>query len=448
MTVKGIRPSAWVALTLLVGGVAAWPTWQGIVQQWTILDGGYSHGFLAFAVFVWLVWQQREELDTCRVRWSPLGAGIAVLLWGALVVGEVLLIEAVEQLAAFALPFAIIWALLGWQVTRLLILPAGILFTTVPVWDVTSYTLQSVTVAVDHLLLSFSDIRFHVNDVFISLEGVGTFEVANGCSGLRYFLVGLVVAQLYAALYLRTLPRRVVVIGLGVLLSLAANWLRVFIIILVGYFSDMQSGLIEDHEMFGWFLFAGMLVLFYLLALRIERSEPAIAHQGEADRSTGKAFSDVSIVPRALVLVACAGLTLASYGLTTDSTDVQSLEKTDWPKRLDGFVRLPIVLDAPLQPQWRGYDAMEQVAYVQRDTESPRQMQVFAYHYVNQRPGRELVQDANKIYDSYRWKLIRQSTLPAAHGPIGVLDLQSTRDQHYRKIAYTYRVADAWYDEG
>jgi hypothetical protein len=40
------------------------------------------------------------------------------------------------------------------------------------------------------------------------------------------------------------------------LLGLVTNWVRIFILVLVGYYSQMQNNLVSDHELFGWLLFA------------------------------------------------------------------------------------------------------------------------------------------------------------------------------------------------
>jgi len=51
------------------------------------------------------------------------------------------------------------------------------------------------------------------------------------------------------------------------------------VIILAGWLTDMETGLIEDHDTFGWWVFAGTLVpLFFIARLLEKRSseqEPA-----------------------------------------------------------------------------------------------------------------------------------------------------------------------------
>lgn len=43
-------------------------------------------------------------------------------------------------------------------------------------------------------------------------------------------------------------------------LGLLANWLRIYILVLIGYHTEMQSSLMNDHETFGWVVFAFILI--------------------------------------------------------------------------------------------------------------------------------------------------------------------------------------------
>ncbi len=152
----------------------------------------------------------------------------------------------------------------------------------------------------------FFDIDFEVEGVFVYLIGVGTFEVAHGCSGLRYLLVGgQALVLIYGELYLSRLRSRITLFCLGgVAFALLANWIRVFVIIYMGgYETNMQSGLIEDHENFGWWVFAGTLVPpLYFLARQLEkRDDQVVASQDNDEKQdhakpAGKATVAVTVV--------------------------------------------------------------------------------------------------------------------------------------------------------
>jgi len=44
------------------------------------------------------------------------------------------------------------------------------------------------------------------------------------------------------------------------MIALVANWLRVAGIVWIGYLTEMQSEMIQDHYMYGWFVFAIFLI--------------------------------------------------------------------------------------------------------------------------------------------------------------------------------------------
>ena len=70
----------------------------------------------------------------------------------------------------------------------------------------------------------------------------GTFEIADGCSGLRYVITALALVVFYSALFLRRY-RSMVILGLFALLgSMLTNWLRITALILIGHFTDMRRG--------------------------------------------------------------------------------------------------------------------------------------------------------------------------------------------------------------
>src|SRR5690606_28122981 len=165
-----------------------------------------------------------------------------------------------------------------WKQARLLIVPIGFLYFAIPFWDYLSMPLQLITVAVNEVGFRLTDISAEIEGVFVHLPGIGTFEVAHGCSGLRYLIVGLTLTTLFGYLNYDQWSLRFILIALGLLLSLVANWIRVFIIIYAGYKTNMESSLIEDHDMFGWWVFAATLVPLFWVANTLARKgrEPHI----------------------------------------------------------------------------------------------------------------------------------------------------------------------------
>lgn len=109
----------------------------------------------------------------------------------------------------------------------------------------------------------------------MSIRG-GTFHIAEGCSGKRYFIVTLAVAVLGAAIYrMRGVRALAYVLACGVL-ALVANWIRIIIVIYAGHIAGMQAYLVAvEHLTLGNVIFVCLLVLVLLLARAVAPASTA-----------------------------------------------------------------------------------------------------------------------------------------------------------------------------
>lgn len=135
----------------------------------------------------------------------------------------------------------------------------------VPVWDDLSPLLQHITVFFNNIFLQLAGIQATIKEFYIMLE-VGTFLVEDGCSGVRYLMVALFLASFYGQLHYRSYMATVQLVLISALLSMLANWIRVFGIIAAGHYTNMETSLVEDHELFGWVVFVifTLIPLFYI----------------------------------------------------------------------------------------------------------------------------------------------------------------------------------------
>jgi EpsI family protein len=177
-------------------------------------------------------------------------------------------IEIVHQLLLLALLWLSVWAVFGLRIALQLWIPIAYLIFAIPAWDQVNFLLQEGTVKAVAMLLSISSIPAHIDGNFVHLAA-GDFEVADGCSGIHFLIVSLALAALYGEIGRDPLKVRIRLMALAAGLALLTNWMRVYIIIVAGYLTDMQHFLIrEGHYNFGWSVFAVMMVVFFLLARR------------------------------------------------------------------------------------------------------------------------------------------------------------------------------------
>ena len=108
-------------------------------------------------------------------------------------------------------------------------------------------------------LVELAGITAHIDGTTISLP-YGQIIIADGCSGLRYMVIALALGHMLACLNHYPTQGYWLSMALALLLGLATNWVRIFVLVLVGYYTQMKSSLVGDHETFGWLLFAAVVL--------------------------------------------------------------------------------------------------------------------------------------------------------------------------------------------
>lgn len=250
---------------LAVVAVAFWQSWASFVLAW--LDGR-EQGFMVAGFCLWYIWSRRDTLLQPGEGFGLASIPLAFLslLW---LVGMVLTARLVHQAAVPPLILGWILAVAGVPAALTALPVVATFFLIVPFWGVLGPVLQAITVMANAAMLSMTDINAKIEGTYITIPS-GVFEVAAGCSGIKYLESGVLIAAIYGLLFLRTWRARAVAIALAAILSMISNWLRVVGLIIIGHRTEMQSPLIEDHNMYGWVIFAVTLSIFFVAARRIE----------------------------------------------------------------------------------------------------------------------------------------------------------------------------------
>lgn len=426
------------------------PTLEGIVSRWFKFDESYSHGLLMLAVSVFLV--VRACLShPVRTGFYPiwlLPFSVALLGYG---LGDILRIQALREIVVVPLLLGVLAVFMGWRQVRHFIIPVGIMFFTVPVWDFLSWTLQVITVEINQLLLGLMDIEFRVEGVFVYLIGVGAFEVAHGCSGLRYLLVGQSLALLYGELNLKHLRSRVILFITGVMLSLMANWIRVFVIIYMGYETNMQTSLIQDHDNFGWWVFAGTLVPLFFIGRRLELSLLEQRPHDAGEVTPTKQGFPLGRKRLATGVVTMVALPLVFWVSLPSAERAVREEPASMDLRLDG--ELYGTLFSSRLEGWRPRVRNPDRAYVQTLFDRTRvsgagaseALYIAVYSYDYQRHSAELIQYSNRLYNREDWHTEDFYEVDAP-GPAGFrgVTIRNRATGETIDIAYTYYVEGFW----
>ncbi|MCC5813106.1 MAG: exosortase, partial [Ectothiorhodospiraceae bacterium] len=222
---------------LLVIALHAEPVTR-LFNRWLRFDEAYSHGLFVLGVTGFLLYRVLRH-SRFPLNPSPSGMVLAVLTALVITTADVINILIVQQVGVVFLWWTIAVAILGWHAGLRLAIPIGFLYYAVPVWDYLTRALVNAAVVVNDFLLGFMGIHFRVDGVYIQLLDVGTFEVADGCSGLRYLVVALTLSTLFSALNFSRVREWLLLHAAAIGLALLVNWVRIFVIILAGYQTDM-----------------------------------------------------------------------------------------------------------------------------------------------------------------------------------------------------------------
>jgi EpsI family protein len=305
--------------------------------NWTAWYGPAEHGYLVLAASLWLAitnWRADPPRSLKPDWWAVLPLLTLVTLLAGL---ELLFVNNSRLLLLPPLALAVVALVFGREALRRLFVPALFLYFALPQWWAINGLLQSTTITAVTHALRWTRVPAFVDESFVQLPS-GTFEIASGCSGLNYLQAATALAAFHGLLSLSTWRNRFLLVAVAAGVAVAFNWVRVYAVVLVGYFSEMQHYLVtNEHHTFGWVLFMTSMVPVYLFAMRLERGER---------RSVGAAATSVSyhaspsrlLVPAAVA--AAAMLLLPTALQPAAASDVAA--STALPATLGERPRTPI----------------------------------------------------------------------------------------------------------
>ena len=250
-----------VSLSVLLAGLAALavPTlWQLASTIWSGDD--QSHGPVILGVALWLVWRSRAEWLALPYEPAPVsGSLLLAIAFVGHVIGRSLEIVQFEVGALIVAASALTLLARGWAGLRIVAFPLFMLLFIVPLPGV---FVQTITVPLKTGVSYVAEIMLHALGYPVARTGVilavGQYQllVADACAGLTSMFtlecLGLVYVNLMGY---RTLLHKVLLATLIVPISIAANVVRVVILVLVTYHFGDAAGQGFVHGFAGMVLF-------------------------------------------------------------------------------------------------------------------------------------------------------------------------------------------------
>ncbi len=349
-----------------------------------------GHGPLVAALALWLLYRVRGRVAVAPVApipWALLPLVLcsiaSLVFWRAGIQGlQLWMLPALVLIATFAA--------FGGAVTRIVFVPIAYLYFAMPAWNVLTSPLQNLTLHMVGLIGPIVGLPVTLSGTLIIFPDGTAFEVTPACSGVGFLVQGLAVATLIGELEYGAWARRIRLLGVMFIIALATNWLRVLLLVGLGYSSGMRNVLAStDHLQFGYVLFAAVLILFAWATARgmPPRQEPVAAAAVSRPRLNWYAASLGALAIAPLLV----GIRTAWGSRPTSAAEVRPVTgRAGW--------RGPLPLtDTTWQPVFVGTHAESHATY---ESTAGRRVETIAIGYAEQEQGRELVNESNSLLGS------------------------------------------------
>jgi exosortase A len=233
----------------------------------------FAHAFLVPPISIWLVWRRRQELARLTPQPSPSALLPMVLACLAWLLGQMVGANSLTQFALVALLVLSVPAVFGWAVARELSFPLLFLFFAVPIGDFLVPTMMQWTA-------DFAVAAIRLSGIPIYREGLqfvipsGNWSVVEACSGVRYLIASFMVGTLFGYLNFHSPRRRALFMAVSVIVPLLANWVRAYLIVLIGHLSGNKLATGVDHIIYGWVFFGVVIGLMFMIGGRFADAPP------------------------------------------------------------------------------------------------------------------------------------------------------------------------------
>jgi exosortase A len=257
--------SAW-ALSLASLLVLFRVTALSMVEIWA-RSGTFTHCFLVAPICAWLVWRIRHRLVPITPRPDVRTIVLLSLACFAWLLGQLAAVGVVAQFALVTLAILLVPAIFGWRIARLLAFPLLFLYFSVPFGEFAMPQLMEWTA-------KFTVLGLRASGVPVFQEGLqfvipsGSWSVVEACSGVRYLIASLTLGMLFAYLNYRSPGRRLSFVAVSLIVPILANWMRAYLIVMLGHFSSNALAAGVDHLIYGWLFFGVVILLMFAVGGR------------------------------------------------------------------------------------------------------------------------------------------------------------------------------------
>lgn len=245
----------------------------------------------------------------------------------------------------------------------------------------------------------------------------GHIFIADGCSGIRYLTISILLGYLLAILNNYNVRQTLYTFILAIVLALLTNWIRIFALVVIGDMTEMKSSLMHDHESLGWGLFAIIMLpsIFF---------SPIYPKQAITVAETPKLKP---ILPLFAFAIGPILLNITpDLTQTTTAFSLQPLELNEYDSTRTSFRTTPL----------DGYD-VEHGSLRAEGIE----MQIQLAQHRAAKTKEKIIPYFDSLYDKQEWRITHDST-PDSLKKLGFKAniLKNTQGQDYQLFIYRFEI--------
>ncbi len=365
-------------------------TIDSMVQIW-LRSETFTHGFLILPISLYLVWLNKKALSSITPAsqfWAlPL---IALVAFGWLMASLVGVLV-VEQWAFVTLLILFVLLIFGWTVVKQLLFPLLYLYFMVPFGEQFIDPMMHMTAKFVISAIELTGIPIYSEGTFFTLPS-GSWSVVEGCSGVRYLIASIALGTLYAYMTYTSYIKRSIFILASIIFPIVANWLRAFMIVMLGHFSDMKLATGVDHIIYGWVFFGIVLFILFWLGSYWRDDEAIIKETKNISVNKEKASKVFVYLVLAYLIIAAAAfmdyqIRLRSIQDLTNVSEIKLANNPDWNKMQERTIQWT--------PQYINPTLQYQAEYQLDKQQNKNPVGLYIAFYAVQKQGSELINSQN-----------------------------------------------------
>lgn len=243
-------------------------TWM--THRWSSYGGYFTFCYFIPFISIGLIWRQRALILKTPKKVAPRALIVVMLSLLLQLISTRAVVPRLAIVSLISLIFSLNWFLFGNELAKIIAFPCAYLIFCIPLnfLERMTFPLRLFAAKTATLLLN----GFHIETIrrgttMITAKNGGFFlDVADACSGLKYFLVLIALGALFSHLSKSTILKKWLLFLLVAPIAVLANIIRILVIAIAAEFTSTDIAFKIYHDLSGYIVFIAALLLLFAVS--------------------------------------------------------------------------------------------------------------------------------------------------------------------------------------